>query len=422
MNKYITAVDIGSHKIKAVIAEVGDDNDFVIIGKGETLSREINKGDIMDLNKTSEDIESAIEQAEIQSGHSVEKIFLGLSGAHIQSKNDKQHIPISKKSQQIDDYDIKRVLSLIESLNTQVGREVLHIIPQTYIVDGVNTTKDIPIGAQARRLEVKAHVITGLVISAHNIVKAVNKAGFGVYNVVLSPYSATFASLTNDNKEMGCIYVDIGGDLTNIIVFIDGNVWYSKTIAIGSQSITNDIAYTLRINLKNAEKLKIKYGTVDTENIQDEVLKVAELGEETKTKSVNKSFLSEIISFRLREILEDIGKIIQSANIELLIPGGIIFGGGGSNVPGILNMAKDIYTTENEDGMMYEINVRLGKPQNFKFNRNESLGLEWAAPIGIVKYVLNEKNNFKHYDFDNESNLFKNIISSLKNLIKNYTV
>lgn len=422
MNKYITAVDIGSYKIKAVIAEVTEDNDFIIVGRGEALSREINKGDIMDLGKTSEDIEKAIEQAEIQSGYSVEKVFLGLSGAHIQSKNDRQHIPIIKKNPLIDDYDVNRVLESVKSLNTQVGREVLHIIPQAFIVDGMRTTKDIPIGSQAKRLEVKAHVITGLVISANNIVRAINKAGYSVSGIVVSPYAATFSSLTNDNKEMGCIYVDIGGDLTNIIVFVDGNVWYSKTIAIGSQSITNDIAYTLRINLKNAEKLKVKHGAVFNENMEDEIIKVAELGEDTKTKNVSKKFLAEIISFRLREILEDVGKIIESAKIELLIPGGIILGGGGSNIPGILDMAKSIYSKETEEGISTDINVRLGHPHNFKFTRNDIIGLEWAAPLGIIKYITSKNNHIKYFDFDNENNIIKNIILSFKNLIKNYTL
>lgn len=420
-DKHITAIDIGSNKIKVVIAELDENKNLIILGKGEAPSSAIKKGDIMEIEKTRKDIESAIEQAEMQTGITVEKVYIGISGAHIESKNDCQHIPIIKKSKEIDIYDIDRVLEAIKALNTQVGREVLHIIPREFGVDDQHGIKEPPLGVKGLRLEVKAHVITGLVISANNIIRAVNRAGLTVQGLVLSPYAATFNIVSQEDKEMGCIFVDIGGDLINIIIFIDGSIWNTKTLSLGSQLITNDIAYTLKISLSNAEFLKIQYGTVLPETIeQDEKILVSTLGNEHKTKEISREFLGEIIRPRFEEILQEIRNAIIKLNIESLVPGGIIFSGGGCKLHGTLELAKKVFAINKEINYLNDINIRLEFPKYHSYKKEEQLGMEWAAPIGIIQYVTQEKNNFQQMDFSNDKNIFKNTVKSFKNTIKDF--
>ncbi|HOK39775.1 MAG TPA: cell division protein FtsA [bacterium] len=413
-DNYISAIDIGSHKIKVIVAEVEEENKFKIIGFSETPSTAIRKGEVMEIEKLRQDIEKAVEAVEMQTGLTIDNVYVGITGASIRSKNANHHIPITKKDKIIRKDDIELVLDGIKALNTEVGQRILHIIPWEYSVDEQKDIKEPPIGIMGLRLEIKAHLILAQIISIDNILRAVNKSGLIINDFVLSPYAASLASLTNEDKELGCCYIDIGSDLINILTFINGSLWKTDCMSFGSQIITNDIAYTLRISIADAEKLKVNYGFAAPEFIEeDEILKYSLLGDEKTIKSISKKYLAEIIEERLKEILMHIFEKVNETQSKLL-PGGLIFGGGGSKIKGLQEFAKKIFAIN--DNNIYNIRINYFNDE-YLLNKHQ-LGLEWAAAIGLIKYAFNNEKKGTKLDFSDEKNFLKNILKTLKSFIK----
>jgi cell division protein FtsA len=255
------ALDIGTTKICTLVAEVGPppDNAMRIVGVGVVPSKGIRKGVVVNVGEVTAAITESLHRAERTSGYAIASAYVGLAGSHISSINSRGVVAISRGERGIRPVDVERALEQARALDIPHNREILHIIPRGFTVDGDDGVRD-PIGMQAYRLEVEAHIVTGSTSSIRNLIKCVQSAGIQIDALVLEPLASGEAALTDIEREMGVVLVDIGGGTTDIAIFIEGSIWHTVVLPTGGEQLTNDIAVGLRTPFSTAEDLKIKYG------------------------------------------------------------------------------------------------------------------------------------------------------------------
>ncbi len=356
-DKVICGIDVGSSKIATLIASVDEDGKINLIGVSSTISRGVRKNQVVDIDEAVAAITESVEAAERMAGYSISSAFVSLGGPQIESVNQHAVVAVSEPEGEIKESDIQRVNDAARALPLPSSREILHVIPRTFTVDGQEGIKD-PIGMTGVRLETETHIITGSSTSMRNLVKCVSQVGIDVLELVFSGIASSIAVLTDTEKELGVVLVDIGGETTDVVIFIDGSVSYSSVIPIGARHITSDMAVGLRISLESAEKIKLSLAkVVNTPALADEkeeeskngaarkkedgMLDIKSLGiTEDIQKISRKAVVDGIIRPRLQEIFKYVGKEIKKSGFGTQIPSGLVICGGGAQTVGILDQAK----------------------------------------------------------------------------------
>lgn len=373
--KYIVGIDIGTTKICCVIAEMKGESRLEIVGVGNVPSRGMRKGVVVNLEETVKAIKMAVEEAELMSGVAVEKAFVGMAGGHIRSFNSRGVVAVSGREKSISKDDIKRVIDHAEAVSIPQEREIIHVLPQEFIVDDIGSIED-PTNLIGSRLEVNVHIVTAMITSLQNIVSSVNNAGIEVVDIILEQLAASEAILTEDEKELGVALIDIGGGTTNLALFERGSVWHSHVIPIGGDHFTNDIAVGLRASIPDAEKVKRKNGcALDSLIEEDEAIEIPTIGA-NKPKIVSKKVLSGIIQPRTEEIFDIIMDEFRRSGFENYLNAGIVLTGGGCIMDGTVEMAEQIF----------DMPVRRGVPMNIGGLADVVSSPAFSTGIGLVLY------------------------------------
>lgn len=394
--KTVVGIDIGTYKIVTVIAKV--DEYVNVLGISETRSAGIKKGQIVDIEDAVTAINSSLEAAERMAGHNANHIVASIGGSQIESQNSRGVVAVSNPSREIADSDLMRVIDAAKAISLPSTRDIIHVLPRNYIVDGQEGIKD-PIGMTGIRLEVDTHIITANSVSIRNLDKAFSEVGIDVDSYVFSGLASSMAVLTDTEKELGVVCVDIGAGTTDISIYTDGSVSYSSTLAIGARHITNDLAIGLRISIESAEKIKLYLSQnnpkklikpeditdkKDTKNSDEIDLTELNLPEELKKISY-KTLVDGIIRPRLNEIFTMVGIEIKKSGFVGLIPAGIVVTGGGAQTVGLREAAKRTLAMP----------VRIGMLINIKGIIDEIQSPAFASVIGLVMYGMKNSSTEK---------------------------
>lgn len=377
MERTIVAVDVGTTKICTLVGEVDEARGLRIIGVGVSPARGIRKGVVVNVQEATQAIATSVEKAERISGYAIESAYVGLAGSHISAINSRGVVAISRGERGIQPADIERALEAARAVAIPHNREILHIIPRGYTVDGDDGVRD-PLGMQAYRLEVESHIITGATSSIHNLVKCVQATGLGIDALVLEPLASGEAVLTDVEREMGVVLTDIGGGTTDIAIFIEGSIWHTAVLPTGGEHITNDIAIGLRTPFTTAEELKIRHGHARPQSVNpNESFDVAMFGEGERQR-VSRQFLSQIIEARVEEIFDLILQEIKRSGYDGLLPAGVVLCGGTADLAGIRDVARD----------MLNLPVRIGAPQDLQGLVDILGSPAYATSVGLLRWGL----------------------------------
>lgn len=338
-DELLVGLDIGTTKICVVVARVVEGK-VNIVGIGSHASTGLRKGVVVNMDSTVNSIKKAVEEAELMAGIKIDSSIVGIAGAHIKSFNSNGVVAIKEKEVRSD--DVSRAIDAAKAIAIPADRELIHVIPQEFIVDDQDGIKD-PIGISGVRLEVKVHIVTGSVSSAQNIVKCCKLAGLSVDDIVLGQLASSEATLSPEEKEIGVVLVDIGGGTSDIAVFLDGAIKYTSVLPYGGNNITNDIAIGLRTPLDEAEKLKKKYGCAFASMIgANEQIDVPSVGGR-KPRTLMRKTLADIIEPRVEEMASLIYQEIKKSGAERLLASGVVLTGGCSNLEGIPELAENVF-------------------------------------------------------------------------------
>ncbi len=348
----ICALDIGTSKIVTIVGQKKESGEIEVSGVGLADSNGVRKGMITDIEETISAISASLEKAERMAGVPLEKAMVSMGGVHISSTNSKGVIAVSRADGEISEEDVVRAIEAAKAVSLPANREILHVIPRVYSVDGQEGIKD-PIGMTGIRLEVEAHVISGSTPCIKNLTKCVYQAGLDINDLVFSGLASASAFLGKQQKEIGVALVDIGAATTTVAVFEEGSILHSAVLPVGADHITNDIAIGLRISIDTAEKVKLKYGRAVTEDIREsEEIDLSKI-DKTEKQKASSIYVAEIIEARLQEIFSLISDELKNINRDAKLPAGIVITGGGANLPQITDAAKE----------SLKLPAQIGKPQ-----------------------------------------------------------
>lgn len=374
MSSPIAALDIGTTKTCALIGEITEAGTWRILGNGVVPSRGLRKGVVTDVKEAALAIARAVEQAERVAGLTIEAAYVGIAGAHIQATNSRGVAAI-RSTRGVTQEDVDRALESAEAIAVPMNREIVHVIPRGFTLDGQDGVKD-PIGMVGFRLEVEAHVVTGASASIQNVTKAVEAAGLKIIDLVLEPLAASEAILTTAEKEMGVVLVDIGGGTTDIAVFVDGSIWHTVILPTGGIHITNDLAVGLRAPFEAAEEIKLKYGHADPDQVLDaDLIDITAFGEEGR-RIVSRRQIAEIIHARAEEICQLILAEIRRLGYDRLLPAGVVLCGGTAELSGIKSVARQVL----------EMPVRVGAPRDLEGFADRLSSAAFATSIGLLQW------------------------------------
>ncbi len=409
--KNIVGLDIGSTKVCTLIAAVHEnsnrgelESNLEPIGVGIAESRGLKKGAVVSIEATVVSIKKSISEAESMAGCEVEMVYVGLAGPHIRSFNSRGVTSIPTRSREINSDDVRRVIETARAIALSPDREIIHILPQEFIVDDQQGIGD-PIGMFGTRLEANVHIVTSSTTAAQNVVTAVNRSGLLVGDTVLEPIAIGEAILTEDEKELGCVLVDIGGGKTNVAIYHHGAVRHTVVVPLGGEFFTNDIAVGLRTSIPEAERLKREQGCALPSMIEnDKLFEVVGVGSR-HTRTVAPQVLSDILQPRAEEMVHIVRNEIRSAGYERQAGAGLVLTGGGAMLKGFADLAEELL----------DLPVRIGVPAAFGEslleNRPQLMGPEFATVTGLVLYGERRR---KTHDFHENSN------SGLKKLVSKF--
>ncbi len=373
-SNYVCGFDIGTKKVVALIAEVTEEQQLEIIGIGQAESRGLRKGVVVDLDATTAALKKAQEEAELMAGVEVDAAFFGISGAHIKSFNSRGVVAVSGKNREISREDIRRVIDQSKALPIPADREIIHIIPQEFVVDEQEGIKD-PLGMSGIKLEVNVHIVTSATTSLQNLKTCIDRAGIGVAEVVLNQIAAASAVLTPDERELGVGLVDVGAGTTEAAIFERGSLWYTSTIPIGGDNFTNDIAVGLRTPIPEAEKIKKRYGCVAGPVVEEqETIEVPAVGQGRKPRVLSRQILADIIQPRAEEVFRLVDNDIKRMGYEKSLNSGIVLTGGTSLLDGLEEVAEEIF----------DLPVRRGDPCGVGGLVDRVSTPDFATSVGLV--------------------------------------
>jgi cell division protein FtsA len=359
-----------------VVAETFDDGRCDIVGIGVAESRGIKRGVVVNLEAAVDSIKKAVEEAELMAGVEVDSVHLALSGPHVKGFNSRGVIAVAGKNREITRDDVRRAIEAAKAVTLPNGREILHVLPQDFVVDeqdGIGA----PIGMMGTRLEVNVHIVTGAASSTQNIVSCVNRAGVTVVDTVIEQLAAAEAVLTPDEKELGVALVDIGGGTADLAIFERGSLWHTGVVAVGGEHFTNDIAVGLRTPIPDAEKLKRKSGCALSAMVDEkDTIEVASVGGR-KPRLMARRILSEILQPRAEEIFHLVWDEIRRAGYEKSLNSGIVLTGGAAILEGMPEIAEQIF----------DLPIRRGHPAGVGGLADHVTSPVFATPVGLALYA-----------------------------------
>lgn len=373
----ITGLDVGTTKVCAVIGEVTPAGGLDVIGIGTSPSRGLRKGVVVNIDSTVEAIKKAVGEAEQMAGVEVGSVYAGLSGGHIRGVNSRGVVAVSGKNKEVGRADLERALEAARAINLPPDREIIHVLPQTYVVDDQDGVKE-PLGMSGVRLEVEVHIVTAAVTSVQNVIRSVNRAGLTVQDIVLEPLAASEAILSPDEKELGVLLLDIGGGTTDVALFRDGAIWHTGVLALGGDHISNDIAVGLRTPTAEAEELKKRHGCALTALVrEEETVDVPSVGGR-KPRQLSRQILSEIIQPRVEEIFTLVARDLARAGLQDAPAAGVVVTGGTAIMDGVPELA----------GQVFDLPVRRGTPEGVGGLGDVVQSPIFATAVGLALYGI----------------------------------
>lgn len=394
----IVGLDIGTTKICCIVGNMTEEG-LDVVGIGTSPSKGLRKGVVINIESTVSAIQKAIREAELMAGCEIKSVFAGIAGGHIKGLNSQGVIAI--KNREVTQDDLQRVIDAAKAIAIPMDREVLHILPQEFIIDDQDGIRE-PLGMSGVRLEAKVHIVTGAVASAQNIIKSCNRAGVDVADIVLEQLASSEAVLSPDEKELGVALVDIGGGTSDIAIFSEGAIKHTSVLSIGGDHLTNDIAVGLRTPMGEAEKIKQAYGCCLTSMVgKDETIEVPSVGGR-EARILSRQLLAEILEPRVEEIFSLVNREITKSGYGDLIASGVVITGGSAILPGMPELAEQVFN----------LPVRRGNPLNIGGLTDVVNSPIYATGVGLVKYgsMNTQVQNFKI----GEKNVFERASQRMK--------
>jgi cell division protein FtsA len=369
-------LDIGTTKISCIIADLNGTGEIRVVGVGNAPSEGLRRGVVVDLDKTVGSVQRAVDEAERMAGFPVKGVHAGIAGDHIRSINSRGVIAVSRRDNEIVPGDVDRVVEAAKAIAIPMDREIIHVIPQEFIVDDQSGIKD-PVGMSGVRLEAEVHIITGAVTSAKNICRSIQRAGLKVHDLVLQPLASSHAVLGRDERDLGVVLVDIGGGTTDVAVFFEGSIRHTAIIPFGGASVTNDLAIGLRTPIDKAEAIKIQHGCALAALVPpDKIVNVSGVGGRAD-REISRHVLASMIEPRMDEIFALVNKEVKKNHFAELLGGGVVLTGGTSLMPGVVELAEQVF----------EMPVRLGVPQGLGGLSASVADPRYSTGVGLVLHA-----------------------------------
>lgn len=375
--KRVAGLDLGTSKVAVVIGETDDLDHLDVIGAAEAPAEGLRKGVVVNIDRTVSSIQSAVMQAERMAGVRVESVFCSIAGQHLTSQTSRGVVAVSRADREIGGDDVHRCVEAARAVAVPSDRQVVHVLPRTFTVDGQEGVKEA-VGMTGQRLEVETHIVTGSQTSIQNVIKCVHGAGFDVEDVVSQGLAAGEAVLGPNEVELGCVLIDIGAGTTDVVVYSEGAALQLAVLPVGGNHVTNDVAIGLRTTLGEAETLKLNYGhTLPDVIAPEERIDVRQVGGD-KIQPTPRRFLAEIIGPRMREIFQMAREEVRKSGYDGLLPAGVVVTGGGARLMGTTDAAQAVFDSA----------VRLGLPGGIGGLADRASSPSYAAAVGLVKWGI----------------------------------
>ena len=373
-DKYLIGLDIGSTKTCVLIAEIVDEQvRFLALGAAE--SKGLRKGLIVNLDSTVSSIRRAVEEAEGVANVPVESAVIGVAGSHVRGVNSRGGVTLGHRSRDIEREDVRRAIDAARNITLPDDREVLHVLPHEFLVDAQEGIRD-PVGMVGQRLEANVHLVTSSVAATQNLVTAANRAGILISDTVLEPLASAESCLTQDEREMGCCLLDIGGGTTELIVYGGGVVRHTSAVAVGGDHFTNDLAVGLRTPIPEAERVKRHHGCAASSMLQENgAIEIASVGDRP-ARTIFSHMLTDIIEPRAQELLALIRDDLRRAGLDKQIPAGFVLAGGGAKLHGLIELAEQ----------SFHLPMRIAEPKGLGDLPEQVAQPEYATVVGLVMY------------------------------------
>ncbi len=368
----MVGLDVGTSKCVAVVGQVNDDGQIEIVGRGEHVSRGMNRGDVVNIEQTAQAIKRAVENAEHMANCRAQSVYVGLSGTHIRSFNSTGVAPVRAGS--VSERDVDSVMDAARAIAIPADQKILHVIPQEFVVDGREGIHD-PVGMHGVRLEAKVHMVTGSISAAQNIYKCVESCGLKVDKLILQHLASSYATLLPDERDLGVCMVDIGGGTSDIAVFKGGTIRHTAVLPIAGNQVTNDISMAFRTPAPYAEELKILYGVALQQFAGHEEIEVKGVGDQ-QSRRLSRVTLAEVIKPRYEELFRFIRKELHRSDWYEMIAGGVVLTGGSAQMPGVVELAESVF----------ELPVRVGLPHNVEGLKDVTRNPAYATAVGLLLY------------------------------------
>lgn len=377
-DRIVVGLDIGTTKVCAVVASIDPQDRIHILGVGKAPNEGLNRGVVINIDKTVNAIQTAVEQAQLASGIEVNSVNVGIAGDHIRSMRSKGVITINNKDNEITVDDVERLLEDCQRIMLPTDQQILHVIPQEFVVDGQDGISD-PVGMSGMRMEAEVHIITGLVSAAKNIYRCVERAGYQVADIILEPLASSYSVLDDKEKEAGVVLVDIGGGTTDVAIFQDNTIRHTAVIAIAGKKVTDDIRMGLSVLDDQAEKLKCNHGEAYIDLIEDEEPITVPGIAGRPPKEITKSILGKIIQARMEEILEIVAIETKRSGYADALSAGVVLSGGGSLIKNVCPLANEVL------GM----DAKVGKPMGLSGGLTQEVNNPiYATGVGLVMHAI----------------------------------
>jgi cell division protein FtsA len=378
-DRIVVGIDVGTTKVAGLIAEVSEDDHLEVIGVGIVPSRGMKKGVVVNPEEVVESIVSAVQKAEQQSGFKIVSAFVGISGGHISTQTSQGVVAVRHPDRQISPEDVQRALEAARVVTVPADREIVHVLPRHYIVDGQDGIKN-PVGMLGHRIEVQTTIVSGAMTSVNNLVRCVERSGIGIDSLVLQPVAAAEAVLTEAEREIGVALVDIGSGTTDVGVFVEGALTFAAVLPVGGFQVSNDLAVGLRTPFAAAEEIKIRHGYALPELLEDDRMIDVSSFDTGDGRPVSRRQVSEIIEPRLEETFELVHEQLERADIRGL-PAGFVLCGGTAQLGGIRRLAAEVFHAP----------VRVGLPTGTYGLTDQISTPAYATSIGLLKWGLEQE-------------------------------
>lgn len=376
----IASIDVGSYKIASVIARVVGQGEIEILGAGQVLSEGVKRGTIVNIQEAAQGISKAVEEAEIMAGVQVDGLYVGLSGIYCEGVNTKSVVAVNNKNREITEAEIKRAIDSAAERVVPMNKEVIHVIPQQYSVDNQDGIKN-PLGMNGTRLEVSLRIINANVTQLQNLIKSVSRANFGINDFVLGVLAEGEILLSNEEKDLGVVLVDIGGGTTEVVGYYNGNVWFNGAISMGGVDITSDVSTIFKTTFQQSEKVKKLYGCAFSQLVDEsDSIEIQMINKRVKT--IRRVDLAKVIEARVEEIFSGVRRLLESSGMYDLATAGVVLTGGGSLLPGVEELAESVF----------DLPCRIGFVENVGGISDAVKNPAFAKAVGLVYYPVLKSN------------------------------